>query len=131
MANQANVWSRKDKGDLFVVGHSLGGGLAQIVSSFTGLPAVTFSAPAVSQLRDVTTKFSQNSPKIVNIAVAGDPVNATEHIGKRLGQVVRLHDGRSGTEAHLMSKTVMSLSPLGGKTRFGQMTLSDKLPADA
>jgi hypothetical protein len=98
---------------LTLCGHSLGGGLAQIVASDTGLPAVTFSAPAVTAVDGVAKAYAKNKPKVVSIIVKNDPVNMSVLKGKWLGTIVVLASPRTGLAAHYMDDTLAELVPHG------------------
>ncbi|MBS7811484.1 lipase family protein [Roseococcus pinisoli] len=98
---------------LTLTGHSLGGGLAQMAAAYTGVAAVSFSAPAVSAVPGVSPAYARRRPTIVNFRVQNDPVNVSEKAGRRLGVVVNLMSPRSVAQAHQMGNTVVELMPQG------------------
>ncbi|WP_372619098.1 lipase family protein [Falsiroseomonas sp.] len=104
---------------LCITGHSLGGGLAQMAAAFSGLPAVTFSAPAVTGVDGVRAAFVRQRPKIVNFRIANDPVNVSELAGERIGHTVTLMSPRNVAKAHLMGDTIAELMPQGQFARTG------------
>ncbi len=57
-------------------GHSLGGGLAQMASAVTGLPATTFNAAGVHP--NTLGAFQLDPGKIVNFSVEGDGLTAVQ-----------------------------------------------------
>jgi hypothetical protein len=105
---------------LVLTGHSLGGGLAQIIAAFTGLPAVTFSAPTVSSVPNVEKAYLRDKPKIVNFRILNDPVNCSEVMGHRIGAVITLLTPRSIATAHQMENTLAELQPHGSLTYIGE-----------
>lgn len=98
---------------LTLTGHSLGGGLAQMAAAYSGISAVSFSAPAVSAVQGVEAAYAKKKPTIVNFRVQNDPVNISEKAGKRLGVVVNMMSPRSIAQAHQMGNTVAELLPQG------------------
>ena len=98
---------------LVLTGHSLGGGLAQMAAAYSGLPAVTFSAPTVTGVDGVLAAFLKQKPRIVNFRIKNDPVNISEMTGKRVGHVVTIMSPRSTAEAHQMGNTISELIPQG------------------
>ena len=83
--------------NLYITGHSLGGALAIIAASHTGLPAVTFNAPGVmdaclsaSHLPGGSSFFAAvrrciSGSRILNIRIAGDPVSSFLTTGVQTG----------------------------------------------
>jgi hypothetical protein len=73
-------------GKITLTGHSLGGGLAQVVAAFNGVEAVTFNAPGMGS---AVERFAEKSGKeikgnsVVNFRESLDPVSAGtgKHIG--------------------------------------------------
>jgi len=113
-------WSvGKTRGNLYVTGHSLGGGLAQIVVAELGGKAAPISSPAVSQLHGLNGRYARNRPTIVNLRVENDPINGTEVLGSRLGATTRLMTGRGTAGAHSITGTVTDLGPTGCATTLG------------
>ena len=91
---------------IFVTGHSLGGGLAQIVAATLGLKGVAFNAPSVSQLgftlKDPTT--------FVNVNISNDPVSrATRAVGNQLGEIISIKTGDNMKEAHRQVRIIAAL----------------------
>jgi Lipase (class 3) len=78
--------------DISLTGHSLGGGIAQIVAAANGISADTFNAPGVAQVVEnnpnLVTKTlppgSSSSSKITNYRMEGDQVS---NAGKNLPSV--------------------------------------------
>lgn len=99
---------------LYLSGHSLGGGLAQMTAVAAGLPAVTFCAPAVTA--DLLTagmaffNALSNKPKIVNFRVVGDPIALTDTFGHMVGDTRMIQTERSGLDAHDMLELAKDLS---------------------
>lgn len=121
MAQQRAVGAN-DK--VYVTGHSLGGGLAQIVAALGGTPAVCFSAPAVTAVAGVGLAQAIRRTPIVCIKVDNDPINATAAVGQWLGKVVRLRTSRTGGAAHSITGTVADLAgPLAGMGSADPFTL--------
>ncbi len=106
-------------GEVYLTGHSLGGGLAQIVAADLGGVALPISAPTVSQIPGVAKRYAENKPRIVNLRVDNDPINATEILGARLGSTVILPTSRSAKTAHSIDLTVEDLGPSGCATTLG------------
>ncbi len=98
---------------LTFTGHSLGGGLAQIAAAYSGLSAVTFSAPAVSAVDGASASFATKKPNIINFRIRNDPVNVSELAGTRLGRVVTIMSPRSTAGAHQIGGTIAELTPQG------------------
>lgn len=93
-----------------VTGHSLGGGLAQVVGVWEGVPFVTFNAPAMAQvikaahvnifkpqmmLRTWKSKSASDCPG-VNFRIAGDLVSVEGVAGDHVGMVVDLPNATGG-----------------------------------
>lgn len=96
-----------------VTGHSLGGGLAQVVGLWEDIPFVTFNAPAMkhvvkasnfnllkpeSMIRTIKSK-SASLAEGVNFRIAGDLVSIHGIAGGHLGMVVDLRNATGG-DAH-------------------------------
>jgi hypothetical protein len=65
-----------------LTGHSLGGGVAEVVSSTLGVDALVFSAPGSRYLQKVFNISSQMAQKYVNIVPEHDPVpRVDQHYG--------------------------------------------------
>ncbi len=72
-----NVKDAYPEAEITLTGHSLGGGLAQVVASENGLSAATFNAPGMQ------TENGETSDRIVNYVNMNDPVGSyREHIGE-------------------------------------------------
>jgi hypothetical protein len=98
---------------IFLTGHSLGGGLAQIIAARTGFAAVPISAPAVTAVGGVEGDYNRNRPTILCVKIQNDPINQTERLGRRLGTTVVLPSGRTGGAAHSIDQTAAELKPGG------------------
>lgn len=97
--------------NVFVVGHSLGGGLAQIVASILGVKGIAFNAPTVSQLGyDI-----QPPSNFLSINQFNDPVSAaTKGIGSHLGVLKNVNNGTKGMAAHSMTALADYFGTSGG-----------------
>ena len=94
-----------------VTGHSLGGGLAQVIGRWEGVPFVTFNAPAMRHVMAVSkinilkpmmmfrTWKSQKADDTsgINFRIAGDPVSIHGLAGGHLGTVVDLRNALNQT----------------------------------
>jgi len=95
-----------------MAGHSLGGGLCQVVGSWIGIRYVTFNAPAMgtnwlaahfnvtAPIDMVRTIFSRRSDNSVNYRLLNDPVSK---LGNHIGRVVKIDGGFGVADAHSMS----------------------------
>jgi len=107
-------------GDIYLAGHSLGGGLAQIIGSTLGIRGMAFNAPAVSQMGYAIA----DAARFYNVNNARDPVSQrTSAIGRHLGTVIPIDNGASGMDAHLIVPIVAWLesgpgAPTGSRTVF-------------
>ena len=119
MVKQAQSATQRTGGTLYLTGHSLGGGLAQIVAAELGGKAAPISSPAVSQLPGLLGRYASSQPSIVNLRVQNDPINATEALGSRLGTTVRLMTARDARTAHFIKETADDLSASGCATVLG------------
>jgi len=101
---------------LSIVGHSLGGGLAQLVGYIRGTPFVTFNAPGmksqVSSLLPFTTKIESGGGKVngFNMIIWTDPVG---NAGRHLGKTERFINRGSGI-AHKMGAVLGTLESNAG-----------------
>lgn len=98
-----------------LVGHSLGGGLCQVVGSWLDLPFVTFNAPAMGAnwflahfdftkpVTMVRTTMARRRNDGVNYRLLNDPVSK---IGNHIGLVRKIDAGLGISEAHSMSQVV-------------------------
>lgn len=107
---------------LFLTGHSLGGGLAQVVAARTGVAAVGISAPSVTAVSGVLGEYARNRPTILCLKVQNDPINETERVGDRLGTTWLLPSSRTGGAAHSIDETVNELKPGGRFAGIGSIT---------
>lgn len=108
------------RGDrLYVTGHSLGGGICQIVASRFGVPAVCFNPPSVTAVAGVESAYLRTKPAIVSLQVRNDPINETGRIGRWLGKIVPLPTARTGGDAHSIDLTYGELGPSGPFTTIG------------
>lgn len=95
----------------FVVGHSLGGGLSQMVASELGLKGMAFNAPTTSQLGHSISPAN----RFLCVNQWNDPVSlATKAIGSHLGEELIINNGTSGMDAHSMTGIVSYLGSTGG-----------------
>ncbi|UFN51052.1 alpha/beta hydrolase family protein [Roseomonas sp. OT10] len=117
LARQAAWVARQGRGRCFVTGHSLGGGLAQLIGAALNLPGVTFNAPAVSQL-----SYHRTTPSILNVVVERDPINDTERLGRRIGAELRVRGPFGWPEAHLIGNTISTI------TSGENATIADRRP---
>lgn len=107
------------RGRLTITGHSLGGGISQIVSARMGIPAVAISAPAVTAVPSVRSSWERSRSTITCLKVRNDPINATHAIGDLLGRVVPLDSPRTGGAAHSIDQTLAELQPSGSFSALG------------
>lgn len=76
--------------NVVITGHSLGGGLAQLVSAASTYPAVTFNAPGVKAVAETlsgSTPFGFHAANCMNIVLKNDPVSS---FGTLIGKKLRL-----------------------------------------
>lgn len=81
--DMVNKFSKENNMKITVIGYSLGGSLAAIVSAMRGVEAVTFNAYGVRQLLNPNIKYYTNN--ITNYCNKFDPITkarAKDHIGK-------------------------------------------------
>ncbi len=104
---------------LTITGHSLGGGIAQIVSARLNLPAVGISAPSVTGVDGVSAAWARSRSPIVCLRVKNDPINRTSMVGSWLGRVVFLDSPRTGGDAHSIDLTAAELQPAGAFSDLG------------
>lgn len=108
------------RGDtLSITGHSLGGGIAQIIAARTGVTAMAFNPPAVTAVAGVSAAYGRTNPKITNLKVKNDPINYTGAVGGWLGKVVILNSPRTGGDAHSIDRTILELMPSGSFSTLG------------
>lgn len=106
---------------IYITGHSLGGGLAQIVAIKTSIPAVTFHGVAIGAM----SEYDDAKAHVVNLRVKNDPVNNVAGLsslkgGSFVGMVIWLQTSRTGLDAHRMPLTLKELSPAGPFSALGQ-----------
>lgn len=105
------VMSAEGPSNVYVVGHSLGGGLAQIIASMLGIRGIAFNAPAVSQLGYRVTPSSN----FMSINQFNDPVSAASKVlGSHLGVLKNVNNGTSGMGAHSMTALADYFGTSGG-----------------
>lgn len=116
----AEAQAAMGRGDsLSITGHSLGGGIAQIIAARTGVAAMAFNPPAVTAVDGVSAAYGRTSPKITSLKVKNDPINFTSVVGGWLGKVVVLNSPRTGGDAHSIDRTIAELSPAGAYSTLG------------
>ena len=105
----------KSLSKIIVTGHSLGGGLAQLVSANKVALGVAFNAPGMSGMaKKLAGKgYSFHSANVLNVVLAWDPVSS---IGTRVGKKLRLsnNDVFGGHSIDTVIKSIKS-SGLGGR----------------
>jgi hypothetical protein len=120
-----------------LVGHSLGGGLAQVVAAAKGLPCVTFNAPGMKkQMRNYIDNLASISTghltdQIVNFRASQDPVSA--YAGEHLGVVYHLNTYESSPFTHFVGKLGRRLAShkMGGLIEYvAKQSWKDKSPFD-
>ena len=108
------------RGDtLSITGHSLGGGIAQIIAARTGVTTMAFNPPAVTAVAGVSAAYGRSNPRITSLKVKNDPINFTGAVGGWLGKVMILNSPRTGGDAHSIDRTIAELSPAGSFSTFG------------
>jgi hypothetical protein len=113
-AEQARYIANGEK-TLSLVGHSLGGGLAQLVGYVMGVPFVTFNAPGMNRNLPAPLSKPGRVPGF-NMILWSDPVgNFGKHIGKteRFGAYLPLIPttfGSGGRFAHVMKTVIFTLN---------------------
>ncbi|HEY4250815.1 MAG TPA: hypothetical protein VGM87_06430 [Roseomonas sp.] len=122
VGNANQVMGRGDR--LYVTGHSLGGGIAQIMAARYGVPAICFNPPTVTAVPGVVSEYQRTKASVVCLQVKNDLINRTSAFGNWLGKVLTLPSPRGADTAHFIGPTVEELSPrgafaiLGGKDPF-------------
>jgi len=113
---------------LSLVGHSLGGGLAQLVGYSLQIPFVTFNAPGMRNNLPGVTWGSAHKVQGFNMILSTDPVgNFGLHIGKteRFLSVGALNPfGGAGAFAHVMKNVIATLQ-LGRNSSWADKKLSN------
>lgn len=117
VTNVNQVMGRGDR--LHVTGHSLGGGIAQIMAARYGVPAVCFNPPTVTAVPGVEGDYLRTRPAVVCLQVKNDLINRTSAVGNWLGKVLTLPSPRGMAEAHSIGLTVAELSPRGAFATLG------------
>lgn len=88
--------------DIVVVGHSLGGFLAQMVGAMCDLPFVTYNAPPAGR------QVNSRKPRGINLRVNWDPVSRA--YGRHVGPVITLpHYGANIFDAHTSDAYIKSV----------------------
>ncbi|CAK0827800.1 unnamed protein product, partial [Prorocentrum cordatum] len=102
------------EGALYVVGHSLGGGFAQLVGALENVTAVTFSAPGLY----ATERIFWSPPGLsrlrhsgVNVVPDGDPV---PKVDSQVGTVLKIDCDGSAMSCHSILSTLCELSATCG-----------------
>lgn len=119
LMRQAQWAAGRQNAPLYLTGHSLGGGLAALIAAETGAAAATISSPAVAHIPGVMARYHRTRPRIVNLEVAGDPINATLVLGGRLGRTVRIPTSRLVGFGHGIEGTIADLSRGGAAAVVG------------
>jgi len=98
-----------DRYNFYLTGHSLGGGLASLLSAkHGGKPTVTFNAPGVQRsfigghLLDIIGRYNLslvNKKQMLHIRASGDPVSIAA--GKHMGTVEEVYVNQWGDEKNL------------------------------
>lgn len=84
-----------------MTGHSLGGGIAQVVGFEEGVRFVTFNAPPMLQVSQRAGKAGYSDPSLgVNFRVNYDPVSTAWILGKHIGMVIDLDSTVKGGSKH-------------------------------
>lgn len=83
-AEDAILSARPAPTSIYITGHSLGGGLAQIVAGSIGSTiGVSFNAPGMADHVSSLFRARPNEDQVLNLRVAGDPVSKVgRHIGR-------------------------------------------------
>ena len=96
------IKASKPGADIVVVGHSLGGFLAQMVGAMCDLPFVTYNAPPAGR------QTSAPNARGINIRVNWDPVSRA--FGKHVGPLISLpHYGGNIFDAHTSAAYIKSV----------------------
>lgn len=105
--------------DIVLTGHSLGGGIAKIVGSRLGVPAITFSSPGVyysqAKLGVLGSNIDQTS---VTIAPRGDAVPLVDQQAGLVQSIQCRHDNY--IECHLIGNTILELIDSCGSGPLGR-----------
>ena len=118
IATARGAMGRADR--LYITGHSLGGGIAQIASARTGVAAVAISAPSVTRVSGVEAAWQRTRSPIVCLRVRNDPINHTGAVGDWLGRIFLLNSPRTGGDAHSIDLTLAELQPSGAFSTLGE-----------
>ena len=113
MVRQAENLTDSKKKTLSIVGHSLGGALAQGVGYGTGLPFVTFNAPGMQTNMMLSSVPPAKKIRGFNMILLSDPIgNFGLHVGKteRFITPWMFVPGPQGGVAHTMSSILSKLS---------------------
>jgi len=115
-----NMWS---KSEFYVTGHSLGGGLTQVVAYFLDLPFVAFNPPPMRSswsgalsIKPTAARMPKTKPqefsKGVVVRKGGDPVSALP--GKFIGKDVKLLETTGySLHAHSMESIIAGIKGRG------------------
>jgi len=100
---------------MIVTGHSLGGGLAQIISSQLNIPALTFSPVGVLySLKHFHMLEQAVIENVVNVVPLNDPVPM---IDEQIGFTQKIKCTASPIECHLLARTACELYASCGDPR--------------
>jgi Protein of unknown function (DUF2974) len=93
--------------NIFITGHSLGGGLAQVVAAnMPGVMGVTFNAPGMKGMAG-PVKMNDKYDRILNVRLDWDPVSAVGvHLGKKL---ITLKNGSVSPLNHKMPVLIRAI----------------------
>ncbi|MBV7339393.1 DUF2974 domain-containing protein [Chloroflexi bacterium TSY] len=90
--------------EILVVGHSLGGGLSQLVAAKHNVLGVSFNGPGMTAAAQ-HANISINSGKVLNVVLRWDPVSS---FGQLIGKKLRLPNWEI-TEAHYQTTVIKAI----------------------
>jgi Lipase (class 3) len=103
----ASVKAAHPNANLMLTGHSLGGGIAQVLGEITGLPTVTFNTPGMSQFEPFFLKASGFPTSIVGIGSGANGANISNY--RVHGDLVSLAGTPIGQEITLSTPSLTRL----------------------
>jgi len=111
----------------YITGHSLGGGLAQLVSMETDIPAITFSSPGVAATRLLlsTNRSYQDEAeaRLHRLAYTVVPDNdLVPRVDTQLGTQIRIGCNSTPMGCHSLGETVCDLLFSCGKPQYQHST---------